>query len=150
MVVGVHVTRPSPGSGSNAPSIAGMVASVDRRLGQWPADLRIKESRKEMVSELGSMVKSHLHLFKSQGKHTTFPETYSSTAMASPKDSMQRSLRSSSRCYAGLAMSYIHLRIGRRVSRTSPSSSSVSATTPISILRLPTTPTPVAIPSVGQ
>lgn len=74
MVVGVHVTHPSPCSGWNAPSIAGMVASVDRRLGQWQADLRIKESRKEMVFELGSMLKSHLHLLKSQGKHTTFPE----------------------------------------------------------------------------
>lgn len=74
MFVGVDVTHPSPGSASNAPSIAGMVASVDRRLGQWPADLRIQESRKEMVSELGSMLKSRLHLWKSQGKHTTFPE----------------------------------------------------------------------------
>ena len=74
MVVGVDVTHPSPGSASNAPSIAGRVASVDRRLGQWPAYLRIRESRKEMVSELGSMFKSRLHLFKSKGKHTTLPE----------------------------------------------------------------------------
>lgn len=47
MVVGVDVTHPSPGSAPNAPSIAGMVASVDKRLGQWPADLRIQESRKK-------------------------------------------------------------------------------------------------------
>ena len=74
MVVGVDVTHPSLGSAPKAPSIAGMVASVDRWLGQWPADLRIQESRKEMVSELGSMLKSRLYLWKSQGKHTAFPE----------------------------------------------------------------------------
>lgn len=43
-------------------------------LGQWPADLRIQESRKEMVSELGSMLKSRLELWKIQGKHAAFPE----------------------------------------------------------------------------
>lgn len=46
MAVGVDVTYPSPGSASNAPSIAGMVASVDKWLGQWPANLRIQGSRK--------------------------------------------------------------------------------------------------------
>ena len=74
MVVGVDVTHPSPGSSSTAPSVAGMVASVDRWLGQWPADLRIQESRKEMVTDLESMLKSRLHLWKTQGKHKVFPE----------------------------------------------------------------------------
>ncbi|KAF7505467.1 hypothetical protein GJ744_000714 [Endocarpon pusillum] len=74
MVVGVDVTHPSPGSAPNAPSVAGMVAGVDRWLGQWPADLRIQESRKEMVSELDSMLKSRLQLWKTQGKHAAFPE----------------------------------------------------------------------------
>lgn len=74
MVVGVDVTHPSPGSAPNAPSVVGIVASVDKWLGQWPADLRIQESRKEMASELDSMLKSRLHLWKTQGKHTAFPE----------------------------------------------------------------------------
>ena len=74
MVVGVDVTHPSPGSASNAPSVAGMVASVDRWLGQWPADLRVQEPRKEMVSELDSMLKSRLRLWKTLGKHNAFPE----------------------------------------------------------------------------
>ena len=74
MVVGVDVTHPSPGSASNAPSVAGMVASVDRWLGQWPADLLIQESRKEMVSKLDSMLKSRLRLWKTLGKHKVFPE----------------------------------------------------------------------------
>ena len=74
MVVGIDVTHPSPGSASNAPSVAGMVASVDKWLGQWPADLRIQESRREMVSEIDSMLKSRLHLWKTQGKHNVFPD----------------------------------------------------------------------------
>lgn len=44
------------------------------------------------------------------------PKTFSYTAMASPKDSTQRSLRPSSRCYARLATSYIHLQTRRRAS----------------------------------
>ena len=75
MVVGIDVTHPSPGSASNAPSVAGMVASVDRWLGQWPATLRVqKDSRDEMVDKLESMLKSRLHLWKTQGKHKVFPE----------------------------------------------------------------------------
>jgi eukaryotic translation initiation factor 2C len=50
MVVGIDVTHPSPGSASNAPSVAGIVASVDKLLGQWPADLQIQTAKKEMVS----------------------------------------------------------------------------------------------------
>ena len=74
MVVGVDVTHPSPGSAPNAPSVAGMVASVDRWLGQWPADLRIQEARVEMVSELDSMLKSRLRLWKTQGERRALPE----------------------------------------------------------------------------
>lgn len=59
-VVGVDVTHPSSSSAPNAPSVAGMVASVDRWLGQWPAYLRIQDSRNEMVSELDSMLESRL------------------------------------------------------------------------------------------
>ena len=74
MVVGIDVTHPSPGSASNAPSVAGMVASVDKRLGQWPAILCIQESRKEMVSDLDTMLRSRLLLWQSQGDHVAFPE----------------------------------------------------------------------------
>jgi hypothetical protein len=74
MVVGIDVTHPSPGSASKAPSVASMVASVDRYLGQWPADLRIQQSRQEMVAELDSMLKSRLHLWKKKGKHREFPD----------------------------------------------------------------------------
>jgi eukaryotic translation initiation factor 2C len=62
MVVGIDVTHPSPGSSSNAPSVAGIVASIDQWLGQWPADLQIQTAGQEMVSGLDSMLKSRLHL----------------------------------------------------------------------------------------
>jgi len=74
MVVGIDVTHPSPGSASNAPSVAAMVASVDRWLAQWPAALRIQESRKEMVTELDLMLKSRLQLWRTQGKHKVLPD----------------------------------------------------------------------------
>lgn len=49
MMVGIDVTHPSPGSTSGAPSVAAMVASVNKRLGQWPVILSIqKEARAEM------------------------------------------------------------------------------------------------------
>lgn len=68
MVVGIDVTHPSPGSASNAPSVAGIVASVDQWLGQWPADLRIQKARQEMVSDLDDMLKSRLSLWKNRNK----------------------------------------------------------------------------------
>lgn len=40
MVVGRDVTHPSPGSADSAPSVAAIVASVDKMLGQWPANIR--------------------------------------------------------------------------------------------------------------
>lgn len=63
MVVGIDVTHPSPGSAGNAPSVAGMAASVDSRLGQWPAALEIQRGRQEMVDDLAEMLKSRLRLW---------------------------------------------------------------------------------------
>ena len=75
MVVGLDVTHPSPGSHPNAPSIAGMVASVDSIFAQWPATLRIQsEARKEMVSDLEDMLRTRLLLWKSKGGHKQLPE----------------------------------------------------------------------------
>ena len=64
MVVGIDVTHPSPGSSSTAPSVVGIVASIDPWLGQWPAELAIQTARKEMVSELKVLMKSRLALWK--------------------------------------------------------------------------------------
>ncbi|GKZ75450.1 hypothetical protein AnigIFM56816_000103 [Aspergillus niger] len=72
MLVGVDVTHPSPGSSSAAPSVAGMVASIDSTLGQWPAELRIQKPREEMVAELDAMLKAHLRRWVRNRK--TYPE----------------------------------------------------------------------------
>ena len=72
MVVGIDVTHPAPGSSSNAPSVAGIVASVDRWLAQWPADLRIQTARQEIVSDLDSLLKSRLRLWAENQKQ--YPE----------------------------------------------------------------------------
>lgn len=72
MVVGIDVTHPSPGSSSKAPSVAGIVASVDEWLGQWPAKIRIQPARQEMVDGLEAMFKSRLLLWRDRNK--TLPE----------------------------------------------------------------------------
>jgi eukaryotic translation initiation factor 2C len=64
MVVGLDVTHPAPGSSSKAPSVAGIVASINANLGQWPADLRIQTGRQEMVADLSSLFKSRLKLWQ--------------------------------------------------------------------------------------
>lgn len=75
MVVGLDVTHPSPGSNANAPSVAGMVANIDKLLGQWPATIRLQSrARKEEVDNLSEMLKRHLDLWKTKGKHPLFPE----------------------------------------------------------------------------
>lgn len=70
MVVGIDVTHPSPGSSSTAPSVVGIVASIDKWLGQWPAELAIQTARKETVSGLKVLMKSRLALWeRSNGEY---------------------------------------------------------------------------------
>jgi hypothetical protein len=73
MVVGIDVTHPSPGSSSAAPSVAGIVASIDQWLAQWPADLRIQTARQEMVADLDNLLKSRLRLWAKNNKGA-YPE----------------------------------------------------------------------------
>ncbi|KAI1325808.1 ribonuclease H-like domain-containing protein [Xylariaceae sp. FL0255] len=68
MVVGIDVTHPSPGSSPNASSVAGIVASVDEWLSQWPADIRVQPAREEMVADLDEMFKSRLLLWREKNK----------------------------------------------------------------------------------
>jgi len=58
------VTHPSPGSADTAPSIAGIVASIDKYLSQFPAQLSIQERRKEMITDVGDLLKSRLSLWR--------------------------------------------------------------------------------------
>jgi eukaryotic translation initiation factor 2C len=68
MVVGMDVTHPSPGSKEGAPSAAGVVASIDKFLGQWPATFNVQEGRKEMISALEPMFASRLELWRKFNK----------------------------------------------------------------------------------
>lgn len=62
MLVGIDVTHPSS-SMKGAPSIAGVVASIDAKFNQFPGSIRCQESRKEMVSELDAMMVERLKLW---------------------------------------------------------------------------------------
>ena len=74
MVVGLDVTHPSPGSSPNAPSVAGIVASIDKHLGQWPGQLSIQEKRKEMVTDLKQLMKSRLQLWRTHHQPQRLPQ----------------------------------------------------------------------------
>lgn len=69
MLMGIDVTHPSPGSAPGAPSIAGIVASVDVNFTQFPASIKIQESRKEMVTDLGDMVVERLRAFQKRNNN---------------------------------------------------------------------------------
>lgn len=65
MIVGIDVTHPSTDlNKGGAPSVAAMVASVDKYLAQWRAVLSVQKKRQEMVSDLTGMLKSLLGLWK--------------------------------------------------------------------------------------
>lgn len=89
MVVGIDVTHPAPRSMENAPSIVGMVASVDTLYGQWPGSIRLQESKQEiqkireaspegkedfpqdkdnMVSNIAELMESRLSIFFKNNK----------------------------------------------------------------------------------
>jgi eukaryotic translation initiation factor 2C len=53
ILVGIDVTHPGPSSVPGTPSIAGVVASVDRDFVQFPASLRLQKSKQEVSSQLG-------------------------------------------------------------------------------------------------
>ena len=67
--VGLDVTHTSPGSASSAPSVVGIVSSVDSALGQWPAAVRIQEAKKEMDSDLSELFEGRLRLWRTKNKN---------------------------------------------------------------------------------
>lgn len=73
MLVGLDVTHPSPGSAGSAPSVAGIVASVDSGLAQWPAEIRIQPARQEMVDDLDVLLKSCIQRWRTNNK-SNLPE----------------------------------------------------------------------------
>ena len=55
MMVGIDVTHPGPGSIEGTPSIAAVVASVDDSFVQFPASMRIQESKKEVSNSISDV-----------------------------------------------------------------------------------------------
>ncbi|KAJ3494420.1 hypothetical protein NLJ89_g10812 [Agrocybe chaxingu] len=68
MMVGIDVTHPGPGSREGTPSIAAVVASVDDSFVQFPASLRIQETKKEMLDELQSMLIERLLVYEKNNR----------------------------------------------------------------------------------
>jgi eukaryotic translation initiation factor 2C len=54
MLVGMDVTHPGPSTVKGTPSIAAVVASADLRFSQYPASMRIQETKKEVCRRLSS------------------------------------------------------------------------------------------------
>ncbi|KAH8725031.1 ribonuclease H-like domain-containing protein [Phaeosphaeriaceae sp. PMI808] len=69
IVFGIDVTHPSPGSAESAPSIAGVVASVDSLFSQYPASMRTQRGRQEMVEELEQMIIERLKLWQKRNQN---------------------------------------------------------------------------------
>ncbi|KAJ7151373.1 argonaute-like protein [Mycena crocata] len=72
MLVGIDVTHPGPGSVKGTPSIAAVVASVDKYFAQYPCSMQIQETKKEMVTNLERMMVERLKLFLATSK--TLPQ----------------------------------------------------------------------------
>ncbi|CAO2655718.1 Nn.00g045210.m01.CDS01 [Neocucurbitaria sp. VM-36] len=70
ILFGIDVTHPSPGSAETAPSIAGVVASVDSLFSQYPASMRTQKGRQEMVAELEEMIIERLKLWSKRNRGT--------------------------------------------------------------------------------
>ena len=64
MVVGIDVTHPPPGSATETPSIAGVVASCDKFYGRYLASIRLNPERQEQVDYLRPMMEERLEAFK--------------------------------------------------------------------------------------
>ena len=63
MLLGMDVTHPSPGSSANAPSVAGVAASIKADCAQWPATVRSQRGGTEMIEAVEDMVASRLRLW---------------------------------------------------------------------------------------
>lgn len=69
MLVGIDVTHPSPGSTEGSPSIAAVVANVDKNLCQWPGSIMTQTGRVEVVEGLTAMILERLDLFYQKNKN---------------------------------------------------------------------------------
>ncbi|KAI0065147.1 Piwi-domain-containing protein [Artomyces pyxidatus] len=68
MMIGIDVTHPGPNSVGGTPSIAAVVASVDKDFVQFPASLRLQKSKQEGIAELKEMVIERLLAFRQRSQ----------------------------------------------------------------------------------
>ncbi|KAI0341734.1 argonaute-like protein [Trametopsis cervina] len=66
MLVGIDVAQRGFGAVQGTPSIAAVVASIDKDYAQFPASLRIQESSKVMLSDLRDMMEERLDAFQAK------------------------------------------------------------------------------------
>jgi len=70
IVFGADVTHPGPGGGgSQKPSIAAVVASMDRNMARYSSVVEVQNSREEIIIRLKDIVKSLLKNFKELSGH---------------------------------------------------------------------------------
>ena len=62
MVLGADVTHPGIGE-KEKPSIAAVVASMDIKLSRYAANVRVQDSRQEIIVDIREMVKEHIESF---------------------------------------------------------------------------------------
>ncbi|KAI9661480.1 MAG: hypothetical protein M1831_003002 [Alyxoria varia] len=68
MLMGLDVTHPSPGSKEDAPSVVGVVASVDHYFSRYPGALHAQRGTKEIAEALTELTKGRLDLWRKQNK----------------------------------------------------------------------------------
>ncbi|KZV96981.1 Piwi-domain-containing protein [Exidia glandulosa HHB12029] len=68
LLVGIDVTHPGPSSIAGTPSIAGVVANVDRDFVQYPASLRLQPSKQEGIAALSDMMVERLQAYRATSK----------------------------------------------------------------------------------
>ncbi|KAI9432931.1 argonaute-like protein [Lactarius indigo] len=68
MLVGMDVTHPGPSTIKGTPSIAAVVASADLRFSQYPASMRIQETKKEMITDLRDMMEERLLAYRTKNR----------------------------------------------------------------------------------
>ncbi|KAG1761419.1 ribonuclease H-like domain-containing protein [Suillus occidentalis] len=64
MLVGMDVTHPGPASKAGTPSIAAVIATIDKYYAQCPASLRCQSSKQEMIDDLTEMMLERLRAYK--------------------------------------------------------------------------------------
>ncbi|KAJ6083898.1 hypothetical protein N7486_010698 [Penicillium sp. IBT 16267x] len=68
MVVGLDVTHPSSNDPETCPSVAAIVASIDKKMGQWPGEIRTQGRRDEVIMQVGLMMEGRLKRWKKENR----------------------------------------------------------------------------------